>query len=168
MKQRELKILLAMQNKEQFYLLLDNIRSLFNIGAIFRTADAAGINKIILGGISGTPNSEKVKKVALGAEKTIPWEHNWQAWRVVEQLKKQGFQIVALEQSKRSINYSKFKPKFPLILIVGNEINGVSKNLLKRCHKIIQLPMHGQKESLNVAVATGIATYEINKYRFKL
>lgn len=157
-----------MQNKKQFYLLLDNIRSLFNIGAIFRTADAAGIDKIILGGISGTPNSEKVKKVALGAEKTIPWEHSWQAWRVIEKLKKQGFQIIALEQSKKSIPYNKFKPKFPIILIVGNEINGVSKNLLKRADKIIHLPMYGQKESLNVGVATGITVYEINKYRFKL
>jgi 23S rRNA (guanosine2251-2'-O)-methyltransferase len=155
-----------MKNKKEFYLLLDNIRSLFNVGSIFRTADAANIDKIILGGITGKPNTDKAKKVALGAEETIPWEHSWQTWRIIEKLKKQGFQIVALEQNKKSINYSKFKPKFPLVLIIGNEINGVSKNLLKRCHKIIQLPMHGHKESLNVGVATGIAVYEINKYRF--
>jgi len=155
-----------MKSKKQFYLLLDNIRSLFNVGAIFRTADAAGIDKIYLGGISGAPSSEKVKKVALGAEKTIPWEHSWQAWRILEKLKKQGFQIVTLEQNKKSINYSKFKPKFPIVLILGNEISGVSENLLKRCDQIIQLPMRGQKESLNVAVAAGIAIYEINKYRF--
>lgn len=154
------------ENNKKFYLLLDNIRSLFNIGAIFRTADAAAIDKIILGGICGAPSSDKVKKVALGAEKNIPWEHTWQAWRLVEKLKKQGFQIVALEQTEKSISYHKFQPKFPLLLIVGNEIKGVSKNLLKRCNKIIHLPMSGQKESLNVAVATGIAIYEINKYRF--
>jgi 23S rRNA (guanosine2251-2'-O)-methyltransferase len=157
-----------MKNKKEFYLLLDNIRSLFNVGAIFRTADAAAIDKIILGGISGKPTEEKAKKVALGAEKTITWEHTWQSWREIEKLKKQGFQIIALEQSKKSTSCHKFKPKFPLILIVGNEINGVSKNLLKRADKIIELPMHGQKESLNVAVAAGIATYEINKYRFEL
>lgn len=155
-----------MKNKKEFYLLLDNIRSLFNVGAIFRTADATGIDKIYLGGITGKPISEKVKKVALGAEKTIPWEHHWQSWCIIEKLKKQGFQIVALEQSKRSILYTKFKPKFPLLLIVGNEIMGVSKNLLKKADKIIQLPMHGQKESLNVAVAAGIAIYELNKYRY--
>lgn len=152
------------QNKK-FYLLLDNIRSLFNVGAIFRTADAAGIDKIILAGITGKPTSEKVKKVSLGAEEIIPWQHSWQAWRVVEKLKKEGFFIVALEQSKKSILYTKFKPKFPLLLIVGNEIKGVSKSLLKRSDKIIYLPMYGKKESLNVAVATGIALYEIIKYR---
>jgi len=153
-----------MKNKK-FYLLLDNIRSLFNVGAIFRTADAGGINKIILAGITGKPNDEKVKKVALGAEKSIPWEHYWQAWRVIDKLKKEGFQIIALEQTKESIPYDKFKPKFPLILIVGNEIKGVSKSLLKRADKIIHLPMAGKKESLNVAIATGIAIYEINKFR---
>lgn len=151
--------------EEEFYLLLDNIRSLFNVGAIFRTADAGGINKIILAGITGKPDNEKVKKVALGAEESIPWEYHHQAWRVVEKLKKKGFQIVALEQTKESLPYDKFKPKFPLLLIVGNEIKGVSKSLLKRADKIIHLPMAGKKESLNVAVATGIAIYEINKFR---
>lgn len=161
-----------MRHKKQFYLLLDNIRSLFNVGAIFRTADAAGIDKIILGGITCLRGQTKIKelnpkisKTALGAEKIIPWEHAQQTWRVIEKLKKQGFQIVALEQSKKSINYNKFKPKFPLVLIVGNEINGVSKNLLKRANKIIHLPMAGKKESLNVGVATGIALYQINKNR---
>jgi tRNA G18 (ribose-2'-O)-methylase SpoU len=153
-----------MKNKK-FYLLLDNIRSLFNVGAIFRTADAGGINKIILTGITGKPDDEKVKKVALGAEESVPWEHHWQAWRIVDKLKKEGFQIVALEQTKKSIPYDKFKPKFPLLLIVGNEIKGVSKSLLKRADKIIHLPMAGKKESLNVAIAAGIAIYEINKFR---
>jgi tRNA G18 (ribose-2'-O)-methylase SpoU len=153
-----------MKNKK-FYLLLDNIRSLFNVGAIFRTADAGGINKIILTGITGKPDDEKVKKVALGAEESVPWEHHWQAWRIVDKLKREGFQIVALEQTKKSIPYDKFKPKFPLLLIVGNEIKGISKSLLKRADKIIHLPMAGKKESLNVAIATGIAIYEINKFR---
>ncbi len=153
-----------MKNKK-FYLLLDNIRSLFNVGAIFRTADAGGIDKIILTGITGKPDSEKVKKVALGAEETVAWEYFWQGWRIVEKLKKEGFQIVALEKTKGSILYTKFKPKFPLLLILGNEVKGVSKSLLKRADKIIFLPMVGKKESLNVAVAAGIAIYEINKFR---
>lgn len=161
---------------KKFYLLLDNLRSLLNVGAIFRLADAAGIDKIFLGGITGliyTPNGKKelntrIHKTALGAEKTVLWEHSGKSWSVVEKLKKEGFQIVALEQSKKGILYTKFKPKFPLLLIVGNEIKGVSRSLLKRADKIIYLPMSGKKESLNVAVATGIAVYEINKHRFKL
>lgn len=161
------------QNKKEFYLLLDNVRSLFNVGAIFRTADAAGIDKIILGGITCLRGQGKTKelnpkisKTALGAEKIITWEHTQQTWQVIKKLKKQGFQIVALEQSKKSIAYSKFKPKFPLVLVIGNEVRGISKNLLKKSDKIIHLPMAGIKESLNVGVATGIAVYEINKYRF--
>lgn len=151
--------------RKKFYLLLDNIRSLFNVGAIFRTADAAGIDKIILTGITGKPTSEKVKKVALGAEKNVSWEYYWQSWRVVKKLKEEGFFIVALEQTPKSILYTKFRPKFPLLLIVGNEIKGVSKSLLKMADKIIFIPMYGKKESLNVAVAAGIAIYQINRFR---
>lgn len=151
----------------QFYVVCDNIRSLENIGSIFRTADALGINKIFLCGISGYPSSPKISKTALGAEKTIPFEHYWQIWRIIDKLKKQKFQIVALEQTKKSILYTKFKPKFPMALVVGNEIKGVSPSVLKRADKIIYLPMRGEKESLNVAVAFGVVGYEINKYRFK-
>lgn len=150
---------------KEFVLILDNIRSLFNVGAIFRIADGAGVNKIYLGGITGKPPEEKIRKVALGAEKSVAWEHHWQIWRIVDKLKKQGFQIVALEQTPKSIVYTKFKPKFPLALIIGNEKSGVSPSLLKRVDKIIELPMHGIKESLNVSVAVGIAVYEISKYR---
>lgn len=148
-----------------FYVVCDNIRSLENIGSIFRTSDALGVDKIILGGISGYPPNAKISKTALGAEKTVPFEHHWQVWRVVEDLKNRGFQIVALEKKKGAFLYTKFKPKFPLALIVGNEKTGVSRSVLKRVDKVIYLPMRGEKESLNVAVAFGIAGYEINKYR---
>ena len=151
-----------------FVLILDNIRSLYNVGAIFRIADGAGIDKIYLGGISGWQKNglnPKLKKTALGAEESVAWGHHWQIWRIIDELKKDGFQIVALEQTAKSINYLKFKPKFPLALIIGNEKRGVSPGLLKRADKIIELPMSGKKESLNVAVAAGIAIYELNKYR---
>ena len=154
--------------KKTFVLILDNIRSLYNVGAIFRIADSAGINKIYLGGITAWKDgvlNPRVKKTALGAEKNICWEHYWHTFKIVDKLKKQGFQIVALEQTPKSISYRKFKPKFPLALVVGNEKRGVSPALLKRADKIIELPMKGKKKSLNVAVATGIAVYEINKYR---
>lgn len=154
---------------QEFVLILDNLRSLFNVGAIFRIADGARIDKIYLGGISAWQYDSlnpKIKKTALGAEKSVAWEHHWQIWRIIDNLKKRGFQIVALEQTSESISYLKFKPKFPLALIIGNEKIGVSPSLLKRADKIIELPMHGKKESLNVAVAAGIAVYKINEFRF--
>ena len=148
-----------------FYVIGDNIRSLENIGSIFRTADALSINKIFLGGISGHPPNHKISKTALGAEEWIPWEHHWQTWRLVERLKKEKIFIVALEQTKNSLSYDKFKPRFPMALVIGNEIKGISCSVSKRADKIISIPMFGKKESLNVAVAFGIAGYEINKAR---
>ena len=144
-----------------FYVICDNIRSLENIGSIFRTADALGVKKIYLCGISGKPPHHKIFKTALGAEETIPFEHYKQTGRLIDKLKKEGVQIVALEQDKKAILYNKFKPKFPLALIVGNEVQGVSKSILKKVDKIIYLPMLGQKESLNVSVSFGIAGYKI-------
>lgn len=156
---------MKLKREMPFYVVCDNIRSLENIGSIFRTADALGINKIFLCGISGKPPNSKISKTALAAENWIPWEYHWQVWKVIEKLKKEKFFIVALEQAKNSLSYNKFKPRFPLALVIGNEIKGVSKPVLKRADKIISLPMFGKKESLNVAVAFGIAGYEINKAR---
>ncbi|TSC94166.1 MAG: TrmH family tRNA/rRNA methyltransferase [Parcubacteria group bacterium Licking1014_1] len=150
---------------KDFYVICDNIRSLENIGSIFRTADALAIDKIYLCGISGRPPHHKISKTALGAEKTIPFEHHKQISRLIDKLKKDKIQIVALEQAKNAVIYTKFKPNFPLALIIGNEIKGISKRILKKADKIIYLPMQGKKESLNVSVAFGITGYEINKFR---
>lgn len=150
-----------MKNKDKFYVICDNIRSLENIGSIFRTSDALGVDKIFLCGICGKPPQDKISKTALGAEKNIPWEYHWQTWRIIDKLKNQKINIIILEQTKNSIDYRKFKPKFPLALVVGNEVKGVSKSVLKRADKIIHLPMFGKKESLNVAVAFGIAGYSM-------
>ena len=147
--------------KKDLYVICDNIRSLENIGSIFRTADALGVSKIFLCGICGKPPNHKISKTALGAEKTVPFEHYKQAWRLIEKLKKEKVKIVALEQDKRALAYTKFKPKFPLALIIGNEVKGVSKKILDKCDKIIYLPMRGKKESLNVSVAFGVAGYYI-------
>jgi len=155
-----------MKDLNEFYVICDNIRSLENIGSIFRTADALGVSKIYLCGISGKPPHPKISKTALGAEKNIPWEYIKQIGRLIDKLKKDKIKIVALEQTKQSIDYRKFNPQFPLALIVGNEVKGISSNVLKKCDKIIFLPMLGQKESLNVSVAFGVAGYEINKYRY--
>ncbi len=149
----------------EFYVICDNIRSLENIGSIFRTADALGVDKIFLCGISGKPPHHKISKTALGAEKTISFEHCRQTWRLIEKLKKDKIQIVALEQARHAVLYTKFKPGFPLALIIGNEVKGISKKILKKADKIIYLPMRGKKESLNVSVAFGVAGYQINKFR---
>ena len=149
--------------KEEFFLILHNIRSRFNVGAIFRTADAAGINKIYLCGITPSPPHHKIDKVALGAQKSILFEKYSQTVKLLKQLKSQDFQIIALEQSKKSIPYYKFKSKFPLALVLGSEVKGLPLKILKLCHKIVEIPMHGKKESLNVAIACGVVCFEIIK-----
>ena len=168
------------------FLVLHNIRSAHNVGSIFRTADAAGVSKIYLGGYTPTPTrfdlfedphlrsvgasdgqarsnlkEDKIAKVALGAEKTVPWEQHKQTWRLLEKFKKEGIKVIALEQSGGSIDYRKFKPEFPLALVLGNEVGGLSKEILKYADKIIAIPMYGRKERLNVSVAAGIALYKI-------
>ncbi|MDD2753038.1 MAG: RNA methyltransferase [Candidatus Portnoybacteria bacterium] len=140
-----------------------NIRSAFNVGSIFRTADGAGVGKIILGGYSAHPPHSKLAKTALGAEQAVPYERVWQTWRALDDLKKNGYQIVALEKNSQAKNIFKFKPRFPLALVLGNEVKGLSREILKRCDKIVFLPMRGQKESLNVSVAFGAAIYQISK-----
>jgi len=157
-------MVMTSKNRE-FYVVLDNIRSLENIGSIFRTADAMGVSKIFLCGISGKPPHHKISKTALGAEETVPFEYYKQVGRLIDRLKSSKINIIALEQAKTAIDYRKFKPEFPLALIVGNEVKGVSKSILKKCNKIIVLPMKGQKESLNVSVAFGIAGYNITSCR---
>jgi tRNA G18 (ribose-2'-O)-methylase SpoU len=154
---------------DKFVIICDDLRSLFNIGSIFRSSDAAGVDRIYLCGITGRPDrpkaEEKIGKVALGAEKTVPWTYEKQSWRLVERLKKEGFNIVSLELTPTSLNYTNFKPKFPLALVVGNEVTGVKKALLSRSDTCIEIPMHGLKESLNVAVAFGIAASWIGEQK---
>jgi len=152
---------------KEFYVICDNIRSLENIGSIFRTADALGVSKIFLCGICGTPPNDKIAKTALGAEKTIPFEYYKQTGRLIDKLKRDKIEVVALEQDKKSIDYRKYKPKFPVALLVGNEVKGVSKSILAKCDKIIELPMHGKKESLNVSVSFGVAGYKILEDKIK-
>jgi len=141
------------------YVICDNIRSLENIGSIFRTSDALNIKKIFLCGICGKPPHHRISKTALGAENWVEWEYCASVWKLVERLKKEKVSIIALEQDGTDL--SKFKPKFPLALVIGNEIKGVSQSVLKRSDKIVSIPMKGKKESLNVAVAFGIAAYNI-------
>lgn len=138
------------------------------MGSIFRTADAFGADKIFLTGITGRPPRKEISKVALGAENYIPWQYHKQPARLIKDLKKKGIKIVALEQAPgKSINLNKWQPKFPLALILGYEPKGLPKSLLALADDIVEIPMHGKKESLNVAVAFGIAANHIAEKRGK-
>ena len=149
------------QPKLPITVVLNNIRSLYNVGSIFRTADAVGIEKIWLCGGTGKPDSArtKIEKTALGAEKTVPWEHRESARSVICELKAKGYQIVLLEQTDHSIPFEEFQPKGPVCLVVGNEITGVSDDVLPDCDLAIEIEMAGLKNSLNVTVAFGIVAY---------
>lgn len=151
----------------RFFLVLLNIRSLHNVGAIFRTADCLGVKKIYLTGYTPGPFDifgklrKDFAKTALGAEKYIEWERAKNAGVLIKRLKKDKMQIIALEQSESSIDIKEFKPRGKLALILGNEVKGIPKSILKKCDKIVEIPMRGKKESLNVSVAAGIAIYAL-------
>lgn len=145
---------------------LDNIRSAFNVGAMFRTADGAGFSSLSLCGITPTPFHPRVKKTALGAELSVPWEHSWDVCETVSQMKKTGTEIWALEGGDRSIDIfdsTRFldHETRSIALVVGNEVSGVDPEVVKMCDHCVYIPMEGCKESLNVAIAFGIAAYLI-------
>ena len=149
--------------KRKIYVLLNNIRSLHNVGSIFRTSDGAGVKKLFLCGQTGYPPREEITKTAIGAEEVVPWEYWIDAKECIKKLKKRKIQLVALEQTDKSIDYKKFRPKYPVCLVVGHEIEGVDQNILDLCDTAIQIPMHGKKQSLNVSVAFGVVVYELTK-----
>ena len=147
--------------QEKFVVIVPNIRSGHNVGAILRTADGAGVDKVYICGYSPYPPHPQVVKVSLNAEKFVKWEYIKQIGRLLKQLKEKGYNIVALEQTKDSVNLFKWKPKFPCALILGNEKTGVTKSQLKYCNKTVEIPMRGKKNSLNVSVAAGVAMYHV-------
>ncbi|TSC91392.1 MAG: tRNA/rRNA methyltransferase SpoU [Parcubacteria group bacterium Licking1014_17] len=154
-----------MEFKQQLALVIHCVRSAYNVGSIMRTADAMGVSEVFICGYSPTPNSKKVAKTSLGAEKVVPWKKYNHTWELLRNLKSKGYRIAALEINEKSSLLARYKPKFPLALMVGNEKKGLSKIILKYTDNVIKIPMHGKKESLNVAVATGIALYKINERR---
>ena len=144
-----------------FCVVLNNIRSLHNVGAIFRTADGIGVEKIWLCGITGYPPQSGIAKTALGAEHHVPWEYQENILQVLENFKKQNYQIVLLEQMQGSVAHDEFEPRPPVCLVIGNEINGVNDELVNLCDDAVEIEMGGIKNSLNVAVAFGIMGYHI-------
>ncbi|HLN18810.1 MAG TPA: RNA methyltransferase [Patescibacteria group bacterium] len=161
------------QRREKIlYVIIHNIRSAYNVGAIFRTADGAGAAKIYLTGHTPAPHDSRneryqtkaqkmIAKTALGAEDWVKWETANDIMGLIAELKENNFEIIALEQAKGSVNIDSFKPKFPCALILGNEVDGMERDILEKADKVVEIPMKGKKESLNVSVAAGIAIYSI-------
>lgn len=157
-----------MAQSKELYVIAHNIRSLHNVGAIFRSCDSFGVSKVYLTGYTGAPvgkNADKISKVALGAESFVSWEKSKSAIRLIKKLKSQGVRIAVLENNikLKTTNLAKFKPKFPLALLLGEETKGITKALLALADDILEIPMKGQKESLNVSVACGVALFQISK-----
>ncbi len=156
-------------NINKTFIILYNVRSLYNVGSVFRTADGAGIAKIFLSGYTPAPVdsfgrvSKEIHKTALGAEKFVEWEKVKDVGKLIDLLKKEKIQVVAVEQAVNAVDYGKFKPKFPLALVFGNEVRGLNRKTVEKCDKIIDILMRGEKESLNIAVSVGIVAYEIKR-----
>jgi tRNA G18 (ribose-2'-O)-methylase SpoU len=145
---------------------LDNVRSMYNVGAFFRTADAAGIQKLCLCGITAKPPKHAITKTALGAEETVPWEHSWPAPPMVQSLRDRGHEIAAIETSVHAVDLFDWQPRFPVAVIFGHEVEGIQPELSALCDTHVRIPMLGTKHSLNVATAGGIVIYELlRKYR---
>ena len=151
-------------DKLPVYVILDSIRSSYNVGSIFRTSDGVMIKKLFLCGYTPHPPKKEILKTALGATESVEWEYVENAKEVVQKLKSEGIKICALEQTDKSkLHYSVEKTDFPLALIIGNEISGVSQELIDLCDFAIEIPQYGIKQSLNVAVAYGISVFRLRE-----
>ncbi len=149
--------------KNPIYIILDNVLDTYNVGAIFRLADAVAAEKVYLCGQTETPPNPKIKKASINTWRWVDWEYAETAVSAVSGIRNQvsGIKIVAIEQNKKSIPLSALKPELPLAIVVGNETYGVSKDILKVADEIIELPMYGINKSLNVMVCCGIVLYKI-------
>ncbi|HET9721448.1 MAG TPA: TrmH family RNA methyltransferase [Candidatus Saccharimonadales bacterium] len=161
------------KDRRQVVLVVDNVRSAYNVGSLLRTADGLGVKKVYLSGYTPYPKQQndsrpphvqgrvtnEIAKTALGAQDSVDWEHIEQIESVLGELKKNGYQIAALEQTSSAINLNEFSPKSVVALIVGNEVNGLDSRSLELAQIHVQIPMTGQKESFNVSVAAAITLY---------
>ncbi len=141
--------------------LLDNVRSMYNVGAFFRAADGVGLERLCLCGITAHPPKKAISKTALGAEETVAWEHDWEAVHLAERLRRNGFQIAAIETRPDAVDLFEWRPRFPVCVVFGHEVDGLSPDLLKMADAHVRIPMMGQKKSLNVATAGGVVLYEL-------
>ena len=147
-------------------ILLDNVRSLYNVGSFFRTADAASIEKLYLCGITGRPPKRGIAKTALGAEETVAWEHTWDAAGLARSIRDSGHELAAVETSVHAVDLFEWRPRFPVCVIFGHEVEGIEPEVSALCDTHVRIPMLGAKHSLNVATAGGVVIYELlRKYR---
>lgn len=148
-------------------IVLHDVRSVQNVGSIFRTAECAGVSKIYLCGYTPAPVDrfgrlrKDFAKVSLGAERTVEWESVPDCAKLLSKLKKSGFSLVAVEQSEDSVDYKKVKRRTPVAIVYGNEVGGIPKKILKLCDVVAEIPMKGEKESLNVSVSVGVSLFRM-------
>lgn len=149
--------------KQEIYIVLDNVLDTYNIGSIFRLADAVAAKKIFLCGGTETPPNTRIKKASISTTEIVEWEYGETALGVINDLRFtiNDIQIVAIEQSKKSVPYDKFEYKLPICLVVGNESYGISKEVLDVCDGVVEIPMFGVNISLNVIVSLGIVLYQV-------
>jgi 23S rRNA (guanosine2251-2'-O)-methyltransferase len=147
-------------------IVLDNIRSMYNVGSFFRTADGAGIERLLLSGITARPPHKGITKTALGAEERVPWQGIDASADAVQTLRRHGHEIAAIETSNRAVDIFDWRPRFPVCVLFGHEVDGLDARLLGECDTHVRIPMLGAKHSLNVASAGAIVIYELlRKYR---
>ncbi|MCL4392539.1 RNA methyltransferase [Patescibacteria group bacterium] len=145
----------------ELYILLNNVRSAFNVGSIFRTSDAVGVKKIYLSGYSPYPPNFRLEKTALGATNFVNWEYEKDIFSVLKYLREQEIPIISAEQTEKSVDYRDIKYPKRLCLAMGNEVSGIEDEILKDSMSVVEIPMYGKKNSLNVSVAFGILVYHI-------
>jgi len=152
--------------RNQIYIILDNVMDTYNVGAIFRLADAVAAEKVILCGETETPPNTRIKKASINTTEWVPWEYSSSAEKAIKNLKSKikDLSIISVEQDKRSTPFQKADYSFPVALVVGHETHGVSEEVLNISDKIVELPMYGVNTSLNVMVSLGIVLYEVVKY----
>jgi 23S rRNA (guanosine2251-2'-O)-methyltransferase len=149
--------------------LLDNVRSMYNVGAFFRAADGVALEKLCLGGITAYPPKKAISKTALGAENTVPWQHDWDVLHMARSLRRLGFSLAAIETSPQAVDLFDWQPVFPVCVAFGNEVDGLHPELISMADAHVRIPMLGQKHSLNVATAGGVVLYELlRKYLLSL
>ena len=148
---------------------LDSVRSLYNVGSFFRTCDASGVDRLYLTGITGRPPHRGISKTALGAEDAVPWEHHEDAQSLLDELRATGRQIAVVETSSHAVDLYDWEPAFPTCVVFGNEVDGVAREVVQRADIHVRIPSLGVKQSLNVATAGGVVLYELlRKYRRQL
>lgn len=147
--------------------LLDNVRSMYNVGSVFRTSDAFLISEVILCGITGCPPHPEISKTALGADESVKWRYKKDALEAVKEMKKEGWLICVLEQAHNSLPLQNFTPSDELkyLLVAGNEVDGVNQEIVDLADIVIEIPQHGVKHSLNVSVSVGIALWQMVSFR---